>query len=109
MFDSILNNERLEIVEVRSILRSGARCTRAGFFLARDLKKNVLKQLRRLKGKKRGVGVVGFGCFFSSLFQVDSGKETSFELVPTLGGASIGPSILDSNDPDVQNKKENQE
>jgi hypothetical protein len=61
-----------------------------------------------LREKKRGAGVVGFGCF-SSLLQVDSGKETSFELVPALGEASIGPSILDANDLDVQNNGENQE
>jgi hypothetical protein len=30
---------------------------------------------------------------------VDSGKETSFELVPAVGAVSVVPSILNSNDP----------
>jgi hypothetical protein len=100
MLDAILYNERLEIVEVLNILRSGSRCTRAGFFLARGLEENVPKKVRRLRGKEwRGIGDAALGSFLSSLFQVDSGKETSFELVPAVGGVSVVPSILNSNGP----------
>jgi hypothetical protein len=52
MLDSILYNEILEIVEVLKILCPGSRCTRAGFFLARDLEDNVPKKVRRLRGKE---------------------------------------------------------
>jgi len=100
MLDAILYNEILESVEVLNILRPGSRCTRTGFFLARDLEENVPKKVRRLRGNEwRRVDDGGLGSFLSSLFQVDSGKETSFELVPAVGGVSVVPSILNSNDP----------
>jgi hypothetical protein len=100
MLDAILYNEILESVEVLNILPPGSRCARAGFFLARDLEENVPKKVRRLRGKEwRGVDAGSLGSFLSSLFQVDSGKETSFELVLAVSGVSVGPSILNPNNP----------
>jgi hypothetical protein len=51
MFESILDNERVESVGVRNILRSGSRCARPGSFLSLGLEENVPKQFRRLKRK----------------------------------------------------------
>jgi hypothetical protein len=74
MFESILDNERVESVGLRNILRSGSRCARPGFFLSLGLEENVPKQFRRLRRKWFRVDVAGFACFFPSLFQVDSGN-----------------------------------
>jgi hypothetical protein len=93
--ESILNNDKVEIVEVRNILRSGARCIRLGFFVSRDLKENLPKQFRRLRGNEFDLDAAGFRCVFPSLFQIELGNWTSFELVPALGGAAVGTSILD--------------
>jgi hypothetical protein len=81
IFESILDTKDVEIVEVRSALRSGAGCAGSALFLSCGFldEKNV-KQWRRFRVKLRVIAA-GFRCLSSLLIR---GNWISFELV---GGA----------------------
>jgi hypothetical protein len=81
MLDSILDIDKVEIVEARRILWSETTCFAGPALLVRlGFGAQNMKQLDRVRVKRR-VEVAGFRCFSSVLIR------GSFELVSTLGGA----------------------